>query len=114
MKKLFLLTVILFFTVEGKNSNNDEYIFTEGTGEVSVKPDCIIIKAGVSTVHLNGNSALVKTNEITDSLLLLLHRSGVKENDIETYQSTFVREYRNRRDTSTYLGIKSEHILKVL
>lgn len=105
------LTLISF--LYAKSNNENEYIYTEGYGKVEIKPNFIIMKVGVSTINIDADSALVNTNKTIDTLLTILNNYGINENDIETYSAAFVREYRDDRDTSTYLGIKSECVLKV-
>lgn len=111
-KALFLLTLI-FSLIPAREKQTDEYIFTEGKGKVEVRPNLVEMNIGVSTINFSADSALINTNRITDTILVILKKYGVEDKDIETFSSSFLREYKDTRDTSTYLGIKSEHILKV-
>lgn len=113
IKKELVFVFLVSFSLFANQDNNKNYIFTEGTGKISVKPDYVITKLGVSTINHDADSALKINNCILDSLLNTLKQFNVMETDIETYSSAFVREYKDNRDTTTFLGIKSESILKV-
>lgn len=113
MTKLLLVWIVLITTIYAENKKESEYIFTEGYGKVETKPNYVIMKIGVSTINTAADSALIITNSIIDTLLAILQKFEIKKNDIETYSAALVREYKDRRDTTTYLGIKSECVLKV-
>jgi uncharacterized protein YggE len=114
MPKIILSMLLIAYCLYAeKKENNSEYIFTEGTGKVEVMPDYIVMRIGVSTIDRNLDSAIYATNYITDTIISILRKYKVEDKNIETYSSELVREYENNRDTTTYLGIKSEHILKV-
>jgi uncharacterized protein YggE len=113
MTKLLLVCTVLFTTLYAENKKESEYIFTEGYGKVETKPDYVTMEIGVTTIHMEADSALIKTNKIIDTLLSILQTYGIKKDDIETHSAALRREYKDNRDTTTYLGVKSECVLKV-
>lgn len=113
MSRYLIILILLTISLYAKNEPKSEYVFTEGDGKVETKPNYVIMKIGVSTIHSNPDTALVKTNTTIDTIFSILKKYGTKSNDIETYSASFTREYKDTRDTTTYLGIKSECVLQV-
>jgi uncharacterized protein YggE len=73
----------------------------------------VILRIGVTTVNLVADSSLENTNRIIDTIISVLHNYEIKDSNIVTYSTSFIREYENSRDTTTYLGMKSENVLNV-
>jgi len=112
MFRLMILSVVIVLGT-GCIKTNEMYIYSEGKGKVKVKPDMISLKLGVSTVNKSADSALKSTNLVADRLMTVMTQFGIAKEAIETYRTVLKREYQNSRDTTTYLGVKSELILRV-
>lgn len=108
-----IICLSLFSLLFAKSKTDGEYIFTEGYGKIQIKPNYVEMFIGVSTTNFNADTSLIRTNMIIDTLLSILTKYGIKSENIETHSAKFIREYEDNRDTSTYLGIKNECILKV-
>jgi uncharacterized protein YggE len=113
MIRTILICLVLLTDIYAETVKVSEYIFTEGYGKVETKPNYVIMKIGVSTINKNADTALIKTNSIIDTMLIILNKFDIKMKHIETHSAALVREYQDLRDTTTYIGIKSECVLKV-
>ena len=93
MLKVMAICLALCTVLFAGSKKDSEYIFTEGFGKIQVKPNYVEMFIGVSTTNFNPDTALLKTNLIIDTLLSILTKYGIKDENIETHSAKFIREY---------------------
>jgi uncharacterized protein len=110
MKKVVLvLGAMVGIAMAGK----DEFVNVSGKGSVKAYPNLVTLTFGVNKIDKRLDTAVGTTTKVANKLLAICRNYGVDERDLETVSNSLERAYKNDRDTTTYLGIKSEIIYRV-
>ena len=86
------------------------FVNVSGKSEWLAQPDTAYIICGVSTVHAKPDSAVARTSRRSKVLLAIAGKYGIDKSGIATEINLLEKEYRNNKDTATYLGVKSESL----
>lgn len=88
-------------------------MIVEGLGHLTVAPDHVIIRIGVSTEQLNVSDAQAENSLLSKQLLEALKELEIKDHDIETVVYTIQPIYEYVDGNSILKGYQVQHIYEV-
>lgn len=93
-------------------------IIVKGVGNVSVKPDLIVVKMRLETCNLNYDETVKLAAEKTECLNKALAVEGFKEEDVKTVDFKLATKYESRREKNgeykdVFCGYACKHRIKI-
>lgn len=105
-----LVSLTVGFTVSAFAAEPANFVNVSGRAEIEVVPDQAFVTCGVNALRKRMDSAVAHSSKVSESIFAISRKYGIDKSDIGTELSELRKEYRVDRDTSTYLGILSQHI----
>ena len=108
---IFTLTVILlsgFLSCGPSNFQSPRYIAVSASATVKVKPDMVIFKLHISTIHKELPKSKEMYNHLSRKLIALASQFKIAENDIRTDFIQISKEYENNNKSKkiTFKGFR--------
>lgn len=111
--KYAALILIILASVRAHAVEFGNFVHVSGRAEIEVLSDQAYLICGVTKVHKRIDTAVARSARISEAILRIAGAYGIDKSDISTEITELQKEYHNNKDTSTYVGIKSQTIFGI-
>ena len=107
MKYIILLASVFLLSCSSNEAKKQQKIRVTGEGKIRAKPDQVTLTLNVSFTRPRMADAVASTQRTIDSVLIILNKYSLNENDIKTSSISANKEYRYNERTNVFIGYQA-------